>query len=422
VTRPDTETSSERHEQLRAYQLGDGVVDSVDLKTLLVSRGLRVPAEVYRRLSGSARLSPDPLACNCLILPDGTIVQLTDLALHMGYVRSAISWDLLRQLRYLRQLSTPFSLSVTPAGRAWLLHTDRPVTEVTFPSPSAFYDQHTSSGLPCRGNAVLQGREWLSFQCLWPCAYACASKPCQYCYSGGVFASLAKRGKPLPPFPTPQDAAEIAAWAFAHEESLSSIQITGGSTYDSDAECELITKYLQAIDHRVGCENIGGEIVVYATPPKRPQSLDRVFAAGADRVSMSFEIWDEKIAAAVMPGKAEAIDRARHLECLEYIVATHGPSSACSNFIIGLESAESCLEGAEQLAARGVVPIASVWIPFGRPVLGSMRAPGLSYFRRIKAGLARIYETCGLEPPGGSGLNVCMCKDVHRHRRGILVA
>ncbi len=51
-----------------------------------------------------------------------------------------------------------------------------------------------------------------------------------------------------------------------------------------------------------------------------------------------------------------------------------------------------------------------------------MRAPGLSYFRRIKAGLARIYETCGLEPPGGSGLNVCMCKDVHRHRRGILVA
>jgi len=404
------------------YRLGDEEIDSVDLKALLVSRGLRVPGEVYRRLAAGARLSPDPLTCNCLILPDGTIVQLTDLALHMSYVRSAISWDLLRQLRYFRQLTTPFSLGLTPAGRAQLLHEGRPVTVVSFPPPSAFYEQRTSSGLPFRGNAVLQGREWLSFQCLWPCAYACAGEPCQYCYSGGVFASLAKRGRPLPPFPTPDDAAEIAAYAFGHEASVTSIQITGGSTYDTEAEYRLITRYLQAIDRRVGRENVGGETVVYATPPKQPESVDALFAAGADRVSMSFEIWDEDLARVVMPGKARAVDRARHLECLEHAAATHGPGSVCSNFIVGLEPAESCLEGAEYLAARGIVPIASVWIPFGRPVLGSMRTPDLDFFRRIKRGLAGIYERYGLEPPGGTGLNVCMCKDVHRHRQAILAA
>ncbi len=407
---------------IRHYRVGDEEVDSIDLKALLVSRGVRVDGEVYRRLSASARLSPDPLTCNCLILPDGTIVQLTDLALHMSYVRSAISWDLLRQLRYLRQLTTPFSLGLAPAGRAELRYEGHPVSEVSFPPRSAFYDRCTGSGLPFRGNAVLQGRDWVSFQCLWPCAYACAGEPCQYCYSGGVFASLARRGRPLPTFPTPEDAAEIVDFALHHEGNVTSVQITGGSTYDTEAEYRLIRGYLEAIDRRVGRENLSGEIVVYATPPRDPRSLEPIFAAGADRVSMSFEIWDEELARAVMPGKAKAVDRARHLECLEYVAATHGAGAACSNFIVGLESAESCLEGAEYLAARGIVPIASVWIPFGRPVLGSMRAPDLAYLRRIKRGLARIYERSGLEPPGGTGLNVCMCRDVQRHRRAILAA
>ena len=42
-----------------------------------------------------------------------------------------------------------------------------------------------------------------------------------------------------------------------------------------------------------------------------------------------------------------------------------------------------------------------------------MKTPGLDYYRRVKAGLAMIYATYGIEPPGGSGLNVCMCRDIY---------
>ena len=45
-----------------------------------------------------------------------------------------------------------------------------------------FYQQKTTTGLPFLGNAVLQGTEWLSFQLLWKCDFACAGYPCQYCY------------------------------------------------------------------------------------------------------------------------------------------------------------------------------------------------------------------------------------------------
>lgn len=100
-------------------------------------------------------------------------------------------------------------------------------------------------------------------------------------------------------------------------------------------------------------------------------------------------------------------------DCLEYIAKKFGPGKACSNFMIGLEPVESCLAGAEYLAARGIVPIASVWIPFGRPVRGSMQPPPLDYYRRIRDGFARLYQKYQLEPPGGTGLNVCMCRDIY---------
>jgi hypothetical protein len=52
-------------------------------------------------------------------------------------------------------------------------------------------------------------------------------------------------------------------------------------------------------------------------------------------------------------------------------------------------------------------------MPFGRPVLGSMKAPGLDYFRKVKVEMARIYKENGIIPPGGKGLNVCMCRDIY---------
>jgi len=401
---------------LARYTMGDDTLDSVDVKALVISRGVKVSSKVYRALGDRARLSPDPLTCNAFLLPDDTVVQLTDLAFHMAYIRSAISWDMLQQVKYLNQLRTPFTLELSAASTPVLKYNGQIVTEVRLPEPSAFYRQKTTSGMPYLGNAVLQGTEWVSFQCLWACDYARAGMPCQYCYSGGVFDSLTRKKKPLPPFPTPADAAEIAAYAITQEQCARSIQITGGSTFDPAAEVDRIVEYLGAITEAVGRERIAGEIVVYMTPPRDPGLIDAVFAAGADRVSCSLEIWDENLARIIMPGKSKYNERQQHLAMLEYAAAKYGPGKACSNFIVGLEPVESCLAGAEYLASRGVVPIASVWIPFGRPVMGSMQAPDLGYYRAIKAGFAGIHRKYGIEPPGGSGLNVCIDKDIFAHR------
>jgi hypothetical protein len=354
------------------------------------------------------------------MLPDGTVVQLTDLAFHMDYIRSAMSWGTLKQVKYMAQLRTPFRLDIDEYGEPAIFYQGKRVTLVGFPPSTDFYNKRTTSGIPFLGNAVLQGTEWLSFQSLWKCDYAYAGEPCQYCYSGGELQTIARGHKPLPRYPDPTDIAEIVEYALLKDRCANSIQITGGSTFDVRAEYERIKGILRAIEARVGRANIGGEVLVYVTAPEEPEMAGQLLDAGADRLSISLEIWDEHLSRKIMPGKMKYTGRRRHLAALEYIAETYGKNRACSNFIVGLEPAESMLEGAEYLAARGIVPIASVWIPFGRPVLGSMQAPELDYYRKIKVGLASIYERHGIVPPGGTGLNVCMCRDIYLQRNAIL--
>ena len=54
------------------------------------------------------------------------------------------------------------------------------------------------------------------------------------------------------------------------------------------------------------------------------------------------------------------------------VVGIHLCNGLDTNFIqiVGEDiTAESILEGAECLASKGIVPVASVWLPFGRPVI-----------------------------------------------------
>ncbi len=400
---------------LATYRVNGENLDSLDLKVLLLTKGVKVSTEVYERFGQTNRIHSDPLTSNCLLLPDGTVVHLVDLAMHMSYIKKAMSWETLRNLRYLFQLRTPFTLEVTGSGDPVLLCKDEEVTRVAFPPASRFYEQKTSSGLPFIGNAVLQALDFLSFQCLWPCQYAQAGHACQFCYSGGLFDRLARKNKPLPPMPTPQDVAEITHYAFMVERAAKHLQLTGGSTMNTQAECAVIKGFLDEIDKVVGLKNIPGEILVYTTPPSDPREVDQLFSAGTDRIACSIEVWDEKLAQVVTPGKWKFAGRQRFLDCLKYVAKRYGPNRGCSSFVVGLEPAESYLDAARVLASEGIVPIASIWIPFGRPVLGRMQAPGLDYYRKVKEGLATIYETYGIVPPGSNGLNVCLCRDVWNH-------
>ena len=209
------------------YRVGGDTVDSVELKCLVISRGLKVDREVYRDCGRDHRIYPNALTCNCFKLPDETIVMATDLGFHLSTLSSMFSWDNLKLFRYMSDMTTDFRLSLVQ-GRPTLLWKGEEVTPVQLLPGTDFYRQKTSSGMPFMGNAVLQGCDWVAFQCLWPCDFACAGKPCQFCFSGGQFEALARRSKPMPDIPSPRDVSEVVLYAVEHD-GVSSMQLTGGS-------------------------------------------------------------------------------------------------------------------------------------------------------------------------------------------------
>lgn len=380
---------------LRTYRLNAEAVDSLELKVLLITKGINVPVSVYERFSKVRRLSgpDDAQACNCLILPDSTIVHMVNTGPR-----------------------SPLSMSINQSGRACLEYEGRFVTEVDFPPATRFYEQRTSSGMPFKGMAVLQGVDVLSFPYLWPCEYARAGYACQFCYTGGYSQQLVREGKELPPSPSAQDVADVVGYAVQTEGVASHVQITGGSSMDPSAEVDLVVEMLRAIDELVSLESLGGEMLIYTSPPADPALVDDIFAAGADRVACDIELWDEQLASRICPGKMRFAGRRRQLAMLVHVAEKFGPNKACSAFVVGLEPAESFLAGARHLAERGVVPIASVWLPHGKPVDGKSEAPGLDFYRRVLDGLTEIYDKYGCEPPGTAGFNVCLCRDAWNHR------
>lgn len=403
---------------MNKYMIDGREIDSIELKCLVVSRGMKVDKKIYNRFTKEYRLSINPLMCNCVFLSDGTIVQLTDMGFHLRYLGGMLSWDNLKLLKYASELGTPFTLELID-DKAALMYNKKFVDFVTFPPKTDFYTKTTKNGTTYLGNTVLQGIDWVAFQCLWACEYAASGKPCEFCFSGADFEKLATAGKPQPAALDAVDVAEIVDYAIKNV-GVNSIQITGGSTFAGITEYNHICNYLNAINDMTGRENIAGEILLYITPPEEMPMIDTYFLLGADRIAASLEVWNETLAAEITPGKIEFTTRERHLKIMESTVEKYGIGKAFTNFIIGIEPFESLRDGVEYLAERGIIPTASIWMPMGRPVRGNMKAPDIDYYRSVKELFADLYSRYKLEPAECCGLNVCMERDIFKYSNGTL--
>jgi hypothetical protein len=376
------------------FKLDGQAVDVLDLKTLILTRGINVPEAVTAQFGRAHRLAPtsDPFACNCLLLPGRIPAHL----FHTGP-------------------ASDFSLAVSDSGSPWLTWRGQRVCPVEFPPATRFYGQQTRSGFPYRMMGVLQGLDVVSFPYLWPCQFALGGQPCHFCYQGNMTLAMKQAVQPPPPIASPEDVAEAVEFC-VREEGVRDVQLTGGSEVDSArGEVPLAVEILAAIERRVGLKNIPGEIYVYTSAPKDPGAVDALFEAGADRVAYDLNVWDEGIFEEACPGIFRHIGRKTQLRALEYAADRHGPNKVCSAFVIGLEPLESLLAGAEYVACRGIVPLFSIWLPHNRPVRGCTTPPGLEYYRRARRGFAELFAKYKLEPPGASGLNVCLCRDFCRH-------
>lgn len=387
---------------LQTYTVDGSVLDSLDVKVLLVGQGVQVDDEVCEAMRTTCRVPRTVLnrrKWGAMILPDETVVNVADVG-----------------------QPTPFHLKLGRGGSPCLEMNGRFLTDVAFPPATALFDQTTSTGRPFRDFASMQGRDVLTFAYLWPCAFAKARLACKFCHRGNDTQRRVATGMDEDVRPTAKEVAEVVHYAVNVERCARHVQLTGGSTFDVAEEIDRYAAILRVIDTVAGRASIPGELLVYTTPPMSPQEVDSLFAAGVGRVMCDIEFWNDDCLREMCPGKARWTGRQRPLDTLLHIARTYGRNRACSEFVAGAEDVESFMAGAEYLASHGIVPLPSIWCPHGNPGAGRSIAPGLEYYRRLRRGIAEIYERHRVEPPGDIGFNVCFSRDIWNHREAILRA
>ena len=155
------------------YSLNGEKIDSLDLKILLITKGINIPPKIHEQFGASHRLSSfmDPQACNCLALPDDTIVHMINVGAH-----------------------SPFSMDIDEHDKAYIAYNGDFLTSVDFPPKSEFYEQPTSTDRQFKEIAVLQGLDVLSFPYLWNCEYAQNGYSCKFCFPRSYTEQLANNG------------------------------------------------------------------------------------------------------------------------------------------------------------------------------------------------------------------------------------
>ncbi len=397
---------------MNTYLIGGELIDSIDLKCLLTSKGVIVDDAVYDRFEQECRISRSPLELGALILSDGLAASLTDVGPFLDRIGVRYQWNDDEKRSYHPQLETPFRIRLVD-DRAVLMFHDDYLDTVTFPPAVDFYGRTTETGTPFLSNISMQGLDFGTFAYLWPCEFAEAGEPCEYCHSGTETCRAAQRGEHRKgKLLSIADAAEMVKWGVEHA-GMRSLMVTGGSTFDGRSESVHFEDYLAAFEKALG-GHLPGDMVLYLTPPEDLSAIDRAIELGADKLGMSVEVWDEDLARQITPGKMRFTTRERHIEAWDYTAENFGPGYAFTNFILGIEPFESLERGVRAVAERGVFPGGSVWVPMGTQVGGKMTPPDIDFYRRCKELFYEVYRDNPDLVPACSMANGDIEPDIYR--------
>ena len=303
---------------------------------------------------------------------------------------------------------SPFSIR-KKSGRYSLWSQGRLVCPIVLPQMPAWYENLTSSGLPMDRVAVMQGT-YLAAYPSGPCRFWESSPPknCRFCSVGLCLGETESAQKSV------EDVVETARAARKHE-GISFVHFNTGFA-ENDGGLESVFTYVEAVKRRTGL------LVGVQCPPALDLAwYDRLKKAGADHISLCFEIFDPRQFPLVCPGKAETFGRlagqaddsflrrgrdlaVKHLKGLSphpgqlmfyrailYCRKLWGKGPVAGEIIAGLEPVEMSLAAVDFLAECGAVATVCVFRPSTGTMLENAPSPDPGLIAPV---FARQYEVC----------------------------
>ncbi len=276
-------------------------------------------------------------------------------------------------------------------GEKWLLFRNgRQRLECGLVEAPAWYSEKTSSGTPMPRVMTHEGRNTLITAVYNHCAYFSTGEECRFC---AIACQKSLKWKKT------QDLRETAEKALKHNPNYS-MNLTGGNIPTDDRG---LSYYLDFVRQ---ARETGIKVMVEAAPPGNQKALEELAGAGVNAMGLNLEVWDDKLRKILCPGKSK-IGKAKYFETWKNALELLGENSVCSVLLLGFEHNRSLLEGAEEMASRGVVPTLIPLRPNTGSHLENFRLPSPEEVFLASEKTAEYIERYGLRPHDQPGCTQC---------------
>lgn len=332
------------------------MTDLYKLKIALMSRGIRITPAAYRGLSGSGE---KPLSAFdyvttsglTLILPDHIYANANFKEESCKHSENTLDFDD-RYTIHSKYGEVPVSCIPVPGYFNKTLSSGRPVTEVVM----THADRVRIS--PIRG---------------------CSSR-CQFCDSG-VLYPYRKAGL--------DEILEAMEIALADPYIKPKHLLVSGGTPHRDDETYLDSIYEEVI------KKCPLPVDVMMAPREDEGILERLRQWGCNGLSINMEINNEELAKKIMPEKYR-LGKQRYLTFIEKAVSLFGRGKVRSSLILGIEDAESTLDGITTLARLGCDPVLSPFKPLPGTLSTDIHPPAPGFLEHIYTEAKKIAAKYGV--------------------------
>lgn len=306
------------------------------LKIMLLSRGVRLSGAAAQRLEHTGGFNHEEFWALDLVLN--------------GHIYICAPYDTNRS-----ELS-PFCVEADEGSGYFLSCYGKYVLAVQVRAEDAIGDGLTSRGIPYHDITYL-GNDRLRVYHRPGCCFKDLGTGCGFC-------DIPKDNRIF----TLEDIFQ-ALDAYRDHPAIRHYLIGGGSNPPDDdfSVIESISKHIR--------DTTGKPIYLMSLPPRDAGILARLKQAGITEVAFNLEVFDRSLARRYMPGKG-AISLTTYEDAFRAAVELWGRTGNVRTiFIVGLEPAESLLEGVAHVAEMGVSPILSLLRPIEETPLRGLLAP-----------------------------------------------
>ena len=227
----------------------------------------------------------------------------------------------------------------------YLFYYDLELYEIIIDAEDEISKKLTSKGIPIK-NICLKSLDRLRIQNCSFCIFKESNVPCKFCEAQYKTIDF-----------NVGDIVEAIDMYFKNNVSFDHI-LVGGLSNKIGEEKDNILEICKHIR-----EHTDMNIYLMCLPPSNIQEIDEYISSGVTEIGFNIEIFDREIAKKIMPGKG-MFKTEQYISALDRAVQLLGKEGAVRTaFVVGLESADSLLNGIEKMCKIGVAPILSIFRP-----------------------------------------------------------